>query len=328
MTSPVVWRERLPEARDAKSLRQAYADALLELAPARPDLLVLDADLSRSTTTDQFAATFPNQFYNMGIAEQNMVGIAAGLAAVGFTPFVTTYSIFIARCLDQIRQSVSYPRANVKIVGSHGGLAASFDGGSHQGLEDIAFMRVLPHLEILVPADHVQAQAAVRYAADHQGPVYIRLQKEPTAVFIQPEEARGAGEVVWGRAGGLTIVTCGSVAWRCLAAARRLEAQATPCRVALCARVKPLDEALIRRLAAESRAILVVEEHMRIGGLFEAVCAALRGAASRPLDAVAMPDRYGETGPWDVLLDHFGFAPEAIAAAGIRLLAAAEPLAW
>lgn len=304
-----------------KPLRQAYADALLQLAPQRPDLVVLDADLSRSTTTDQFAKAYPGQFYNVGIAEQNMVGLAAGLAATGFLPFVTTYAIFIARCLDQIRESVCYPRANVKIVGSHAGLAASFDGGSHQGLEDVALMRVLPGIEILVPADHPQAVAAIHYAAAHEGPVYIRLQKEATPIFSPPLENRLPTAMIWGPVGDLAILSAGSVVGRCLDAARLLHDQGLKCCVAALPIVKPLDEALVCELARRNRGLLVVEEHMRIGGLFEAICACPGVAGTAQLDAVAMADQFGETGPWETLLDHFGYAPEAIAKRGRALIA-------
>lgn len=304
---------------EMRATRDAYGTALIELAEREPRLLVMDSDLSRSTRTDWFMKRFPDRFLNAGIAEQNMVGIAAGLAASGFLPFVTTYAIFINRCFDQIRQAVCYAGANVKIVATHAGLAASYDGGSHQGLEDIALMRVLPGMTVLSPADYHEARQAVFTAAAHPGPVYLRLQKEPVPVVTAPDTPFVIGPArVLAEGRDVALIATGAMVARALAAAGMLAAQGIGAAVIAVATLKPFDAATIRKVVGECGCAVTVEEHSSIGGLHEAVTAALAGKAAAPVVPVAIHDRFGETGGWHELLEAFGLTEAGIAAAATK----------
>lgn len=310
--------------RRMRATRDAVADAFLVLGERRPDVLVLDADLSRSTRTDVFGKAFPERFFNLGIAEQNLFGMAAGLAAAGFTPFATTYAIFLGRGFDQIRQSICFARTNVKVLATHAGLAASHDGGSHQAVEDLALMRVLPGMVILSPSDCAQACAALVAAADWPGPVYIRLQKEPVPALHEPEEPFVIGPARRLREGSdVTLVATGSLVHRALGAADLLALEGVCAEVIEVATVKPLDEACIREAARRSGCLVVAEEHSRIGGLFDAVLHALRGEVRAPVVPVAIDDRFGTTGSWHGLLEHFGLTTHGIVEAARRARALA-----
>jgi len=295
--------------------RDAYGHALIELAEQDPRVVVLDADLSRSTRTEWFQARFPDRFFNLGIAEANMIGVAAGLAAAGKLPFATTYAIFIGRAFDQIRQAVCYAGANVKIVATHGGLAASYDGGSHQGIEDVALMRTLPGMTVLVPADYEQAREAVFAAAAHEGPVYIRLQKEDVPVLTP-----SGTPFCIGRAERLTegsdvaLLAVGALTAEALAAAQTLRQEGISAEVVNLPTIKPLDVQAVRESARRCGCVVTAEEHSVIGGLYEAVLAALAGEVLAPVVPVAMQDRFGETGPWRALLARFGLDAEGIRA--------------
>ncbi len=311
-----------------KATRDAYGDALIELAERDPRVLVLDADLSRSTRTEWFMKRFPDRFFNIGIAEQNMIGVAAGLAAAGFVPFATTYAIFISRCFDQIRQSVCYAEANVKIVATHAGLAASHDGGSHQGLEDVALMRALPGMTVLSPTDYNEARQAVFAAAAHPGPVYLRLQKEPVPVVTEPDAPFPIGParlLADGR--DVALVATGSLASRALAARAILAERGIGAAVVAASTLKPLDAAAICAAAARCGCVVTIEEHNRIGGLHEAVTAALGGEIRAPVVPVAMDDRFGETGEWHGLLDAFGLTETGIVAAAMKAIERRRDLA-
>lgn len=300
----------------ARPTRDAYGHALIELAERDPRVVVLDADLSRSTRTDWFQARFPGRFFNLGIAEANMIGVAAGLAAAGRLPFATTYAIFIGRAFDQIRQSVCYAGANVKIVATHGGLAASYDGGSHQGIEDLALMRTLPGMTVLVPADYEQAKQAVFAAAAHDGPVYIRLQKEDVPCITQsgtPFRIGPAERLVEGS--DVALLAAGALTAEALAAAGALRGEGIAAEVINLPTLKPLDEAAVRDAARRCGCMVTAEEHSVVGGLYEAVLGALAGEVLAPVVPVAMRDRFGETGPWRALLAHFGLDADGIRAA-------------
>lgn len=302
-----------------KATRDGYGEALLVLGERDPRVVVLDADLARSTRTEWWMKRFPDRFLNAGIAEQNLIGMAAGLASVGWVPFATTYAIFVARAFDQIRQSVSYAGTNVKIVGSHGGYAASFDGGSHQGLEDVALMTVLPGMTVLCPLDHADTVRAVEWAASYQGAVYLRTQKEPAPDFTGGERPVPFPAVrQWGSGEDLALVATGSRVHPSLCAAAMLESEGRRARVLGLTCLKPFPEEAVRGLAA-ARAVLVVEEHMMRGGLFDSVCAALRGTGT-PIKAVAARDRYGETGAWHRLLEENGMDAAGIHRASCELL--------
>jgi transketolase len=309
-----------------RATRDAYGQALLTLGASRADVVVLDADLSRSTRTEWFASKYPARFFNAGIAEQNLVGMAAGLALSGLVPFATTYAIFIGRAVDQIRQAVCYAGSNVKIVATHAGLAASHDGGSHQGTEDLALMRVMPGLTILCPADYDETIAAVCAAADVVGPVYIRLQKEPV-----PDLPSAIGRFTIGRARllrdgeDIAIITAGSLASSAVIAADKLTAFGISTRVLQMSTLKPLDTDALHETARRCRVLITVEEHSRTGGLFEAVTAALEGRHGRPISGLGLDESFGETGAWHELLAKFGLDEQGILTAARTAVAEAAP---
>ncbi len=249
--------------------RDAYGTTLLELGAENPSVVVLDADLSGSTKTGLFAKKYPERFFNMGIAEANMVGTAAGLAAAGKIPFVSTFAIFAAgRAWEQIRQSVAYPKANVKIVPTHGGVTVGEDGASHQSVEDIAIMRAIPNMTVIVPADAVETAAAVRAVADFKGPVYLRLgrNKVPTIFDDSYRFEIGKGTVL-AKGNDLTFVTTGLMTAQALIASERLKKEGISARVLHLATIKPLDGDLLLDAALETGAIVTGEEHSIVGGL-------------------------------------------------------------
>jgi transketolase len=300
--------------------RDAFGRRLLSLGREDPRIVVLDADLSRSTRTEWWGEAFPERFFNCGIAEQNMIGVAAGLAASGLVPFAVTYAIFIGRAFDQIRQSVAFARQNVKIVASHAGYAASYDGGSHQGLEDLALMRVLPGMTVLSPMDASDAAQAVELAAAIQGPVYLRLQKEPSPlVTVDAPPLTLDRTLQWGEGRDVALVATGTRVAASLAAAAALEQEGVGVRVLGVAVLKPFDVAALRATAQAVRLLVTVEEHMAIGGLHEAVCAAVQGLGCPVLPVAA--ERFGETGSWDQLLARNGMDGPGIAGAVRRRLA-------
>ncbi len=292
--------------------RDAYGETLAELGAENGDVVALDADLSGSTKTGVFAKKFPERFFNMGIAEANMVGTAAGLAAVGKVPFVSTFAIFaVGRAWEQVRQSVAYPKANVKIVATHGGVTVGEDGGSHQSVEDIAIMRAVPNMTVIVPADGVETKGAIRAAAAYRGPVYVRLgrNKVPT---IFPADYRfeiGKGcEMAPGS--DLTFVTTGLMTAQALAAAELLRKEGISARVVHLGTVKPLDAEIVLKAARETGAIVTAEEHSVVGGLGGAVAEFLGERCPVPLKRVGVQDRFGTSGKAEELLKYFGLTPE------------------
>ncbi|GFE56451.1 transketolase family protein [Geobacter sp. AOG1] len=303
--------------------RDAYGETLAELGGEDPRIVVLDADLSGSTKTGVFAKKFPERFFNMGIAEANMVGTAAGLAAVGKVPFVSTFAIFaVGRAWEQVRQSVAYPKANVKIVATHGGVTVGEDGGSHQSVEDVAIMRAVPNMTVIVPADGVETKAAIRAVAAYKGPVYVRLgrNKVPT---IFPADYRfeiGKGtELVAGT--DLTFVTTGLMTAQAVAAAEQLKKEGVSARVVHIGTVKPLDQEIIVKAARETGAIVTAEEHSIVGGLGSAVAEVLAEQCPVPLKRVGVNDRFGTSGKAEELLKYFGLTAENLVETGRELLA-------
>ncbi len=299
-----------------RSTRDAYGEALVELASERDDIVVLDSDLARSTRTEWFQDKYPERFFNMGIAEANMVGVAAGLSLAGWIPFITTYAIFVGRAFDQIRQAVAYANANVKIVATHAGLAASHDGGSHQGIEDLALMRVLPGMTIISPADYHEAKAAVTCAAHHDGPVYLRFGKQEWPCFRPQPTSLTIGQFGSLRAGeDVTVIATGSLVHEALRAADALAYEQVEARVLNASTIKPIDEDAIVCAARETGCIVVAEEHSRIGGLGSAVADIVSRRYPVPVSHVSIDDCFGETGPWDVLMKHHSLTTEGIVAA-------------
>ncbi len=300
---------------DRKATRDAYGHALLDLMAADPRVVVLDADLSRSTRTEWIQQTYPDRFVNVGIAEQNLFGIAAGLAKTGFVPFATTYAIFIGRGFDQIRQSVCFNSANVKIVATHGGLAASYDGGSHQGTEDIAIMRVLPRMTVLSPIDYNQARTAVAAAAAIDGPVYLRLQKEATPVLTEPGPATAlwAPQLLKQGADGVILAT-GTICAEALEAADVLAQRGHNVSVVALNTIKPFPTEALSALLPPGKPVFTVEEHSLIGGLYETVCTAMQNRFEGKIVGFGLNDCFGETGSWNDLKSHFGLNSEKLSA--------------
>ena len=296
------------------SVREAYGKILLELGMENQDIVALDADLSRSTMTRFFAREFPDRFFDCGIAEQNMVGIAAGLAASGKIPFASTFAVFAAgRCFDQIRMSVAQPGLNVKLVASHGGISVGEDGTSHHSIEDLALVGSLPGFTVIVPADAIETTQAVKAAAAHLGPFYIRLCR-PKLPLVYTEDYRfKLGKAVIMRQGGdATIIAIGLMVKAALEAAQNLEGEGIDCRVLNMSTLKPIDEAAITRAAAETGAIVTAEEHLEHGGLGSAVARVVAGHQPVPMALVAIKDTYAKSGKPTQLLEKYGLTAKDI----------------
>ncbi|HET6418596.1 MAG TPA: transketolase family protein [Geobacteraceae bacterium] len=303
--------------------RDAYGQTLAELGAENENIVVLDADLSGSTKTSVFAKKFPERFFNMGIAEANMVGTAAGLAAAGKIPFVSTFAIFAAgRAWEQIRQSVAYPKANVKIVPTHGGITVGEDGGSHQSVEDIALMRAIPNMTVIVPADAVETRKAIRAVAEYHGPVYIRLGRNKVPAIFPEDcffEIGKGSEVAPGT--DMTFVTTGIMTGQAVKAAELLGREGISARVVHIATIKPLDKEIILKAAEETGAIVTAEEHSIIGGLGGAVAEFLAENRPTPIKRVGVRDRFGTSGKAEELIKYFGLTPEDLAEAAREVLA-------
>lgn len=303
--------------------RDAYGEVLAELGAENADVVVLDADLSGSTKTAVFARKFPERFFNMGIAEANMVGTAAGLAASGKIPFVSTFAIFaVGRAWEQMRQSVAYPKANVKIVATHSGVTVGEDGGSHQSIEDIAITRAVPNMTVIVPADGEETRQAIRAVAAYKGPVYVRLGRNKVPTIFGNDYRFTIGKGVQLREGtDLTFVATGLMTAQALVAAEQLAKVGISARVVHLATIKPLDEEIIVAAARETGAIVTAEEHSIVGGLGGAVAECLAERFPAPLVRVGIKDRFGTSGKAEELLKYFGLMPEDLVAAAREVLA-------
>ncbi|MEL6431304.1 MAG: transketolase family protein [Planctomycetota bacterium] len=302
--------------------RNAYGEALLELGASRDDIVVLDADLSGSTKTKAFGKAHPDRFFNIGVAEANMIGIAAGMAAQGKVAFASSFAMFATgKAFEQIRQSVCVPELNVKVCATHAGLTVGEDGKSHQMLEDITLMRVLPHMTVLVPADAVEARQCVLAAAELDGPVYVRLSRASTPVVFSDDYRFQLGKAALLREGAdLAIVACGVTVAAALEAAETLAADGIQARVLDMATIKPLDEDAIARAARECGAILTAEEHQVNGGLGDAVAQAVARTHPAPVEMCGMHDEFGQSGTGGELLAHYGLDGDGIAARAKALL--------
>ena len=301
---------------DKVATREAYGRGLCELG-ADHDFAVLDADLAEATKTCYFAKAFPDRFFDCGIAEGNMIGVAAGLAAAGKPVFASSFAMFAAgRAFEQIRNSVAYPHLNVKIAATHAGITVGEDGATHQCLEDIALMRVLPGMTVISPADAVEAVAALKAALEMTGPCYLRFGRYAVPVLHDPDTYRfeiGKGEVLCDGF-DLAIISTGLMTSEALKAAVTLKRQdAISVRVINMPTIKPLDEEIVLRAARECHKIITVEEHSVIGGLGEAVCSLLSEKAPTPVRRIGVQDKFGHSGPaWEVLRD-YGLTADAIA---------------
>jgi transketolase len=302
--------------------RESYGKALAALGAERTDIVVLDADLSGSTKTAVFAKAFPQRFFNAGVAEANMIGMAAGLSFSGLTVFCSSFAMFAAgKAFEQVRQEVALPVANVKICATHAGITVGEDGASHQVLEDIALMRVLPHMRVIVPADGNEAEQVVRVAAATPGPFYVRLSRLATPLFLPADYRFELGRAARLRDGDdVTLIGTGVTTVQCVAAADALAQQGIRARVLNMSCIKPLDEQAVLAAARETAGIVTVEEHQRAGGLGSAVAECV--SESRPCRVLrlGMQDRFGESGKGDQLLEHFGLTAPHIAKAARELL--------
>jgi transketolase subunit B (EC 2.2.1.1) len=297
--------------------REAYGEALVELGRENPDVVVLDADLSKSTKTINFKKHFPERFFNLGIAEQNMLGTAAGLAAAGKIPFCSTFAVFApGRCFDQLRNSIAYPKLNVKIGASHAGITVGEDGATHQSVEDIALVRAVPNLTVFVPADAVETKKAVMAAAEIKGPVYIRLGRAAVPVLHGEDFVFEPGKAVVMREGGdAAIIAAGVMVAEALAAAEELSREGISVRVLNIHTIKPLDTEAIISAAKETGAIVTAEEHSVIGGLGSAVAETVGEHYPVPVFRVGIPDVFGESGKPGELMEKYGLKARHLAAA-------------
>ena len=298
------------------SLREAYGRTLVELGRENPDIVVLDADLCPSTMTKYFASEFPGRSFDCGIAEQNMIGIAAGLAASGKIPFASTFAVFVpGRCFDQIRMSIAQPGLNVKLVTTHGGISIGEDGTSHQAVEDLSLICSLPGFTVIVPADAIETVQAIRTAAANHGPFHIRLCR-PKLPLVYTEDYRfNLGKAVTMRQGkDVAIIAIGIMVAPALEAAEELEQEGISCRVLNMSTLKPIDEAAIL-WAAETGAMVTAEEHLEQGGLGSIVARVVAKHRPVPMEFVALKDAYAQSGKPAELLQRYGLTAKDIALA-------------
>ncbi|MFR8052400.1 MAG: transketolase family protein [Negativibacillus massiliensis] len=290
--------------------RESYGATLAELASEYPNLVVLDADLAGATKTANFKKVCPERFIDCGIAEGNMMGVAAGLAAAGMIPFASSFAMFAAgRAFEQVRNSIGYPHLNVKIGATHAGISVGEDGATHQCCEDIALMRSIPGMVVINPADNVEARAAVRAAVEYVGPVYLRFGRMAVPVFNDPENYHfelGKG-IVLREGKDVTVVATGLMVAEAIEAGKLLEEKGIDARIINIHTIKPLDEELICKAAAETGKIITVEEHSVIGGLGDAVCAAVcENGLNCKVVKMGVHDEFGHSGPGGDLITEFG----------------------
>lgn len=308
----------MPEVDTVKKIatRESYGQCLLEMAQQFPEMVVLDADLTGATKTNLFCKAYPERHINCGIAESNMMGVAAGLAAEGLIPVVSSFAMFAAgRAYEQVRNSVGYPHLNVKIAATHGGISVGEDGASHQCNEDLALMRTIPGMVVINPADDVEARAAMKAALEYEGPVYLRFGRMAVPVFNDAENySFEMGKGVLLREGrDVTLVATGLCVWEALRAAERLAQQGIEAEVINIHTLKPLDAGMICESARKTGRMVTIEEHSVIGGLGDAVASALSEGALVPLLKIGIPDVYGQTGSAKELLKFYGLQEQEIA---------------
>ena len=300
---------------DKIATREAYGKALVELGEKNDKIVVLDADLAGATMTKYFKAAYPDRFYDMGIAEANMVDTAAGLSTMGLIPFCSTFAMFGAgRAYEQVRNSIAYPKFNVKLCMSHAGVSVGEDGGSHQAIEDIALMRVIPGMTVIVPADANEARKAVFALADFQGPAYLRLARLATPVFEedQPFEIGKANVLRDGT--DVAIFACGLMVNESLEAAKLLAADGIDAAVINIHTIKPIDRECVIHYAQRCSKVFTVEEHSTIGGLGDAVADVLMGVVNCGFHKIGVPDQFGQSGKAADVLKEYGLTAPQIAA--------------
>jgi len=302
--------------------REAYGAFLASYAKDNKEIVVLDADLSKSTKTAEFQKVCPERFFNMGIAEQNLLGVAAGMAASGKVPFASTFAMFAAgRAFEIIRNSICYTNLNVKVCATHAGLTVGQDGASHQAIEDIALMRSLPNMTVLNPADGVSAKALLEAAAKHDGPVYVRLGRASVPLCYDENDTFEIGKAKELKAGSdVTLVATGIMVDSAMQAAEILEKEGLSVRILDIHTIKPLDSEAIIKAAKETGAIVTAEEHSIIGGLGSAVAEVLALNSPAPMKMIGVKDTFGESGLPDELLEKYGMTAKDIAEAARSLV--------
>jgi transketolase len=302
--------------------REAYGPTLVELVKEGLDVVALDADLSKSTTSAKFAKAYPDRFFQAGIAEQNMVGLAAGLAMAGKVAFCSSFACFLTnRAVDQIRVSVCYANLDVKVVVTHGGISVGEDGASHQAMEEIAYMRAIPNMRVMVPCDVVEAERCVRVAAKTPGPFMIRLGRAKQRTITTDETPFELGKgIVWREGTDVALAATGLMVQRCLAAAEILATKGVSARVLGFHTVDPIDTELLAKAASECGCVLTAEEHQIDGGFGSAVAQSLVETVPVPMKLIGMPNKFGAAGDGDPLISHFHMDPPDIVAGALELI--------
>ncbi|UZP04951.1 transketolase family protein [Clostridium botulinum] len=297
-----------------KATRESYGMALVELGHENEKVVVLDADLSKSTKTNGFKEEFKDRFFNAGIAEQNLMGMAAGFANVGNIPFASTFAVFATgRAFEIIRNSICYPKVNVKIAATHAGITVGEDGGSHQSVEDIALMNSLPNMTVIVPADHREAMAATKAAAEFNGPVYLRFGRCNTEDIFDDNYKFEIGKGVEVRDGNdVTIIATGMMVQKAIEASKELETQGIKARVINISTIKPIDREIILKAAKETKGIVTAEEHSIIGGLGAMVSQVVSSECPTLIKMVGIKDTFGESGTPDELMKKYNLTSEEI----------------
>ena len=295
-----------------KMMRVSYGEALVELGKKNDKVVVLDADLAHATFTGTFQKEFPDRFFNVGIAEANLVDMSVGMAAMGYIPFCSTFALFGAgRAYEQIRNSVAYPKMNVKICCTHGGITVGEDGGSHQSIEDFAFMRVIPGMTVVVPSDANETEKAVLAASEHKGPLYMRIGRSPSRVLPpQPFEIGKANVLKDGS--DIVLFACGIMVPEALDVAQTLEEKGYSTAVVNMHTIKPLDEECVLKYSEKCRHIVTMEEHSVIGGLGDAVGSVLLEKCPKRLLKIGVMDRFGQSGKPCDLMDEYGLSAKTV----------------
>ena len=295
---------------ERKSIRSVFGKTLTELGRKDSNIVVLDADLSCSTQTAMFAKEFPDRFFNCGIAEQDMIATAAGLASVGKVPFAASFAMFATgRTYDQIRNSVSYPEFNVKIIGTHVGVTVGEDGASHQALEDISLMRGIPNMSVIVPADCRECEQVIEFAAKNYGPMYIRIPRTNVCdIFDENYEFDFCKAQVLEEGTDVTVISNGETLAEVIEASENLKKQGYSVQIIHVPVVKPLDGATIIENVKKTRFVMVVENHSIIGGLGSRICELLSEYYPLPVHRIGVNNEFGQSGKWDELLDYYGLS--------------------
>lgn len=302
------------DKKNRKSIRSVFGKTLVELGKTNSNIVVLDADLACSTQTQIFAKEFPDRFFDTGIAEQDMIATAAGLASVGKIPFAASFAMFITgRAYDQVRNSVCYPKFNVKIVGTHGGVTVGEDGASHQALEDVSLMRGIPNMSVIVPADCGECEQVIKYAAENYGPMYIRIPRTNVCdIFDENYKFDFNKALVLEEGSDVTVITNGETLAEVIEAGENLKKLGYSIQIIHVPVVKPLDGATIIDSVKKTNFVITVENHSITGGLGSAVCELLSDSYPVTVRRIGVKDTFGQSGKWDFLLDYYGLSADKL----------------